>query len=333
MPWLYFNISIRITIANQLEFYTAHSIKIESSIEKLSDTAEIELPREFKNALRKSESVSLEQKRLLDYIKPGDQIKVEFGYDDDLRTEFEGYITEVGAEIPTVLKCEDEMYKLKKGKLINKTFPAIKLKQLLQTIAPGYEVDAPDMNLGKMTIEQATPYRVLERLKSDYGIRTFFKDGKLVAGMTVDIRPAEIHQFNFERNIRKSSDLVYRTKESRQLYIKAESMQKGGKKKVTYNFGTPGESEISLHAPINLSQAELKTWCEKYWASKVFDGFEGSIDGWCDPKTTIGSTAEITDPNYPDGHRNGQYFIEGVTVEVNATAGIKRQNKLSFKIK
>lgn len=53
------------------------------------------------------------------------------------------------------------------------------------------------------------------------------------------------------------------------------------------------------HAPINLSQAELKTWCEKYWASKVFDGFEGSIDGWCDPKTTIGSTAEITDPNYP----------------------------------
>lgn len=332
MPFLYFNIDIKITIAGKLEFFTAHSIKIESSIEKLSDTAEIELPREFKNAISKENSVSLEQKRLLDYIKPGDSIKIEAGYDGGLALEFEGYITEVGAEIPTVLKCEDEMYQLRKGKLINKTFSKVSLKQLLQHIAPDYEINALDIDLGKMTIENATPYKVFEKLKSDYGIRTFFKGKVLFAGLTIDLNPSEIHEYNFKKNIRKSSNLVYKTKESRQLYIKAESMQKGGGK-VSYNFGTPGESEITLHAPVNLSQSALKEWCEKYWQSKVFDGLEGSVDGWAEPKTTVGSTADITDPNYPDGHRNGQYFIEGVTTTINGSDGIKRENKLSFKIK
>lgn len=332
MPFLYFNIDIKITIAGKLEFFTAHSIKIESSIEKLSDIAEIELPREFKNAVSKDNSVSLEQKRLLDYIKPGDSIKIEAGYDGELALEFEGYITEVGAEIPTVLKCEDEMYKLRKGKLINKTFSKVSLRQLLQHVAPDYEIEAPGMDLGKMTIENATPYKVFEKLKSDYGIRTFFKQKTLFAGLTVDLNPSDIHEFNFTKNIRKSSNLVYKTKESRQLYIKAESMQKGGGK-VSYNFGTPGESEITLHAPVNLTQSGLKEWCEKYWQSKVFDGLEGSVDGWAIPKTKVGSTADITDPNYPDGHRNGQYFIEGVTTTINGSDGIKRENKLSFKIK
>lgn len=332
MPFLYFNIDFKITIAGKLEFYTTHSIKIESSIEKLSDTAEIELPREFKNAVQQDSSVSLEQKRLLDFMKVGDSIKIEAGYDNDLALEFEGYITEIGAEIPTVLKCEDEMYKLRKGKLINKTFSKVSLKQLLEFIAPGYEIEAPGMDLGKMTIENATPYKVLEKLKSDYGIRAFFKEQKLYAGLTIDLTPAEIHEFNFIKNIRKSSNLVYKTKDSRQLYIKAESMQKGGGK-ISYNFGTPGESEVTLHAPVNLSQPALKEWCEKYWESKVFDGLEGSVDGWANPKTTVGSTADITDPNYPDGHRNGQYFIEGVTTTIDGSDGIKRENKLSFKIK
>lgn len=334
MPYHYYNIDVRITIADKIQFNICKSIQIESTIEKLSDTAKIELPREFKNALMNDKGFSLERKNLLEYLKIGDSITIEAGYNGDLYTEFEGYLTEIGAEIPTVLECEDEMYKLKRAKLINKSFASVTLKELLKFIAPGYEIEALDMSLGKMLIERATPYKVIEKLKSDYGIRCFFKGKKLYAGMLVDFKPQTVHQFNFKRNIRSSSDLVYKTKEGRQLFIKAESMQKGGAtKKVTYEFGTPGESEVTLHAPINLTQSELKDWTEKYWNSKIFDGLEGSLDSWGLPRTETGDSAQIVDPNYPTGYRDGQYFIEGVTITIDESSGFKRQNKLSFKIK
>lgn len=334
MPIHYYNIDIRITIAERVQFYVAKSIKIESTIEKFADIASIELPREFKNAVENNKRLSIERKNLLEFIKVGDSIVIEFGYNGDLATEFTGYISDLGAEIPIVIDCEDEMYKLKKMPLINHTFKSANLKEVLQFIAPGYQINALDMPLGKYMIERATPYKVIEDLKDKYGVRCFFKGKVLYAGLTVDFKPQTKHKFIFGKNIRESSDLKYKVKSSRKRYVKAVSMQKGSaNKKVTYEFGDVGESEISLHAPLNLNQEQLKTWAEKYYNSIVFDGYEGSIDSWFYPRTEVGDSAEIIDPNYPDGYRNGQYFIDGVTTTVDDSGGIQRQNKISFKIK
>lgn len=332
--YLYFNIHLRITIADRLQFNIAKSIKIESTIEKFSDTAVIELPREFKNAIVNDQSFSIQKKNLLEHLKVGDSIIIEAGYDGELYTEFTGYINEVGAEIPIVIECEDEMYMLKKKPLINHTFKNTNLKELLQFIAPGYEVDALDLPIGKYMIERANPYKVIENLKEKYGVRCFFKGKKLYAGLTVDFRPQTVHEFTFGKNIRESSDLKYKTQTTRKRFIKAVSMQKGSaNKKVTYEFGDVGESEISLHAPLNLNKEQLKEWCEKTYNSLVFDGYEGSIDGWFFPRTEIGDSAKIKDPNYPTGYRDGQYFIDGITTTIDDSSGIKRQNKISFKIK
>lgn len=330
----YYNIDIRITIAERVQFHVAQSIKIDSSIEKFADTATIELPREFKNAVQDNNRLSLERKNLLEYVKVGDTIVIEAGYNGDLYTEFTGYISDVGAEIPIILECEDEMYRLKKMPLINHTFKSASLKEVLQFIAPGYQVNALDMPVGKYMIERATPYKVVEDLKDKYGVRCFFKGKVLYAGLTVDFKPQTRHSFTFGKNIRESTDLKYKVKTSRKRYIKAISMQKGSStKKVTYEFGDVGESEISLHAPLNLTQEQLKEWAEKYYNSIVYDGYEGSIDGWGLPRTEVGDSAQIKDPNYPTGYRDGQYFIDGVTTTIDGSDGIKRQNKISFKIK
>jgi len=330
----YFTIDIRITIAERIQFTIVKSIKIESTIEKFADTAIIELPREFKNAVDNNERLSLERKNLLEYLKVDDSIVIEAGYDGKLFTEFTGYISNIGAEIPILIECEDEMYKLKKMPLINHTFKAATLKEVLQFIAPGYQVNALDMPVGKYMIERATPYKVIEDLKEKFGVRCFFKGKILYAGLTVDFKPQRVHDFTFGKNIRGSTDLKYKTQASRKRLIKAVSMQKGGTdKKVTYEYGEPGESEISLHAPLNLNQEQLKEWTEKYYFSMVFDGYEGSVDGWFYPRTEVGDSANVKDPNYPTGYRDGQYFIDGVTTLINESDGIKRQNKLSFKIK
>lgn len=330
----YYNIDIAITIANKVRFHAVHSVRIVRSIEKMSSVAKVELPREFSNALENGKRLSLAKKRLLDYINVGDSIRIEAGYDGKMNLEFEGYIKEIGAGIPVFLECEDEMYKLRISSEINYTFPSASLKKLLEFIAPDYEVQANEMELGKFMISQATPYKVLEVLKKQYGIRSYFNGKVLTAGLPIDLANNKVHSFVFGRNIRKSSNLIYKTKKQRDKWVKAISMQKGeAKNKVVYEFGQKDGDRITLHAPVNLNKEQVKEWADNYYESVVFDGYEGSIESWAEPFTNCSDLIRITDPNYTDNHRDGTYMIETVTTDINGLAGIKRQNKLKFKMK
>ncbi len=329
----YYNISLKVRLGN-IEFETVNSIHIESDINKLTDIAKIELPREFREVKKDRGSLSFAGKNILNYIKVGDKVKIQAGYDaDNLQTEFTGYVTKIGADIPLVIECEDEMWQLKNKPLLNKTFAKVSLKKLLEFVAKDYEFEVLDMNLGKFMIQQASPYKVLEELKKQYGISCYFKEKTLRAGFIIDLEPTENHKFIFGKNIRQSSDLKFLTKENRKLFIKAESAQKGNlKQKVFYEFGEKGGSEITLHAPLNLNKSELKAWCEKYYNSKAFAGYEGNIKSWALPATKSGDSAVIKDPNYEDGHRDGRYLIESVVININETVGFERTNKISIKL-
>ncbi|MCT4698083.1 hypothetical protein [Tenacibaculum haliotis] len=333
MNYLYYNIDVRITINDAIQFSAVESIYIESTIDKFSDTAKITLPREFKNAQEKGKSLSLVQKNLLELIKSGDKITIEAGYNNELVTEFEGYIDEIGADIPLLLICEDEMYQLKKKEKINKTFASVKLDALLQFIAPDYKIEALNISLGKFMIENATPYKVIQELKKQYGIRCYFKNKTLVAGLAVDFKPSVSHDFVFGRNIRKSNSLKYATKEQRKRFYKGISHETGTSKKVTYEYGDKSGDHRTLHLPLNLSESEVKEWVHKTHDSNVYDGYGGSIESWAIPFTKAGDSAKLTDPNYPDKHRDMVLFIESVVVSINKSDGYKRTNKLSFKIK
>lgn len=85
----YYNICIRVTIAEKYEFYNVESITIKNSLETIADTAKVTIPRLF---LQKQEKSKETQKvNLIDVIKIEDKIKIEAGYDDKYSTEFEGY--------------------------------------------------------------------------------------------------------------------------------------------------------------------------------------------------------------------------------------------------
>nr|BFF39074.1 hypothetical protein BACY1_08790 [Tenacibaculum mesophilum] len=333
MNYHYYNIDVKVTINDLVQFTAVDSVRIENTVEKFSDIAKISLPREFKNARQGDQGLSLVQRNILDFISPGHTIKIEAGYNGNLTTEFEGYVDEIGADIPLVLTCEDEMYKLKKKAKVNKTFASVSLEDLVKFLAPEYEVEALQMPLGKFMIENATPYKVIEELKEKYGIRCYFKGKKLIAGLSIDFKPGTTHTFVFGRNIRKSSSLKYITKEHRKRFYKGISHQTGTSKKITYEFGDESGDHRTLHLPLNLSLSEVKEWVEKAHKDNVFNGYEGSIDSWAIPVTKAGDNAEIIDLNYPDKHRDMTLFIESVIVTINKTEGYKRENKLSFKIK
>ena len=86
----YLNINIRITVAGKIQFSAVKQIEIANSIELLTTTAKVELPREFKNTRKDGQSFSIERKNLLELIKVGDSIHIEAGYNGDYFTEFRG---------------------------------------------------------------------------------------------------------------------------------------------------------------------------------------------------------------------------------------------------
>lgn len=335
MNYLYHNIGLRIIIANNLQFTVCQSLHIESSVQVLSDTAKVELPREFKNAVDEvGKSINIAGKSILDYIKRGDAVKIEFGYDGDLQTEFEGYVTKIGAEVPLILECEDEMFQMKKAPRITKFIKSGKLIDILRAVIPAkYTIESnADYSIGKWLIEDATPYNVLEELREKAGIRAYFKNPTtLCVGMIVDFKAEAIHKFNFSENVRRGSSLKFEQKESKPVFLTVESKQSNGTV-LKVSTGEKGGDEKTIKLWPNMTQSELKLWADKQQSSVSYNGFEGSLDSWCYPRTNPGDAAQLYRPFYKDRHQDGRYFIESVTIDVNGTDGIKRTNGLSYKL-
>jgi hypothetical protein len=334
MNYLYYNICLRITIAENVVFNVCKSIHIEDSTQVLTNTAKVELPREFRNASNEAgKTVDISGRSILDFIKRGDAIKIEFGYDDDLQTEFQGYLTKIGADVPLVLECEDEMYQLKKAPRITKSVKSGNLKDVLKAVVPskyGIVCDG-EYTIGKWLIDNATPYEVLEELRTKLGLRSYFSSpDTLHVGMTVDFAPQEVYDFNFSQNVRRGSDLKFERKEDRPLEVTAKSKQKNGEE-LTYTTGEKGGDTFTLGLP-QLTMAQLKIWAKRTHSSRSFTGFEGTLNGWCYPRTRAGNAVNIYRPYYPDKHQDGRYFIESVTIDINASDGIKRAAKLGYKL-
>jgi hypothetical protein len=335
MNYLYHNISIRITIADNLEFTVCQSIRIESSVQVLANNAKIELPREFRNAVDEvGKSINIAGKSILDFMKRGNAVKIEFGYDGDLQKEFEGYITRIGAEMPLLLECEDEMWQLKKAPRITKFIKSGKLIDILKAVLPAkYTIECNgDYSIGKWLIEDATPYNVLEELREKAGIRAYFKNPTtLCVGMVVDFKAETVHKFNFSENVRRGSNLKFEQKESKPMFLTVESKQANGKS-LAVSIGEKGGDEKTIKLWPNMSKAELQVWANKQQQSVSYSGFEGTLDSWCYPRTKPGDAAQLHRPFYKDRHQDDRYFIESVSIDVNGSDGIKRTNNLSYKL-
>lgn len=346
MNYLYYNISLNITIGGKLAFAVAQSIHIESSVQALSDTAKIELPRAFKQVGNQVDRpVNIADKSILDFIKRGDSIKIELGYDGRLKTEFEGYITKIGAETPLLLECEDEMFQLKKAPRITKFIKTGKLLDILKAVVPSkYTIECNgDYSVKNWLIDKANAFETLEQLREKLGIRSYFKNPTtLIVGMIASVVPKteiekkaadekiKAHEFDFSTNVRRGSTLKFERKEDHVIEVIVESEQKNGQK-LQYVTGQKGGDVVNKSMP-GLTMSEMKEWAEMSLNSNYFDGFRGSFESWCYPRTRPGDAAQLYRPMYKDRHQDGRYFIEAVTIDVNGTDGIKRSNTLSYKL-
>lgn len=98
------------------------SVEIHKSVDLLADTAKIIIPGVVYN-----QSLDIEEK-----VKTGDSVTIKIGYDDNLITEFEGFIQRIDTDDSSLtFNCEDSIYLTRKP-VTDKQFNKTSMKEIAQ---------------------------------------------------------------------------------------------------------------------------------------------------------------------------------------------------------
>lgn len=322
---MYYEPNARITVGNVV-FNNVNKVEITESVKELGDKAIVVLPRNYKKLAGKS---------VLDYIKTGNPVKIDLGYNGQYFEEFSGFLGEIESSAPLILHVDDAFYPLKRNNF-TKAWETISLREVLQYIAPDYTIACPDVNLGTFQISNASSYRVIRELQQQYGFYSFIRGTTLTCQFAYDVRGTgnqftyALYSSNQLRMNVKKNDLKYHRAEDVKVRIRAISNQRNGKK-LKYEVGSEG-NQSSLRT-LNfgpLSMDELKEVANKWYNKLSFDGYSGSITGFAYPRTHAGDTLTIVDEEEPE--REGRYLVEKTIIRYDLTNGYERENTLSFKV-
>ena len=104
-------------------------VEIDQDISTLTDTCKITIPRKTS---WNGKAIAIGDDPI---IKRGDAVKVQLGYDGNLKTRFIGFVKDIKAGMPVTLDCEDSMFALKKQNLTF-NFQGGDIRTLLDLIMP-----------------------------------------------------------------------------------------------------------------------------------------------------------------------------------------------------
>jgi hypothetical protein len=292
------------------------SFKIESSWQNLSDTAEVVIAKKL----------YLEQgKRVFELLKAGDPIIIRGGYNGECFDEFKGFISEVLDDLPVMIKCEDNMYVLKRTSC-NISLTSTKLEDLLKKIVPTqFKINAMDVELGKVFFSKMTVSQVLLELKDKLGIYSYFVEDTLVSGkIYLDNPNTQKVKYEFSKNI-IANDLKYRRKEDIKIKVTMTSYLSNGTKK-TVTIGDEEGQEQKLVCSNISNENDIKKLAQKELDRLKIDGHVGTLTGYGIPFVGHGYTAQIINNEYPD--RTGNYYVDAVTTTLNNSGAYRRVLKI-----
>lgn len=308
------NLSSYITIGeapNQIFLDFVNQVDIETSFENMTDTAKIVIPRKLSF---KGKPLAVGNEAL---FKRGEKIKIELGYDANLKTVFQGYISRVHLSLPIVLECEDETYTLKKNILVNKTYESVSLTTLLKYIMPStveYTTNGFTFeNLGKIRItNRATTAMVLDMLRKSYNIYTFYRDGVFYIGLPFQTSLQKQKTFDFEKNIIDDKNLEWEQKDDVPIKVYGVSVQSDNTKFEYWypSKDTPGEQ--IKYSVAGISEADLKKAVIRHYDSFQFDGYKGSFLTFGEPLVNHGDVVKFNSEKLTE-RNEGVYLIKSVT--------------------
>ncbi|WP_234111469.1 hypothetical protein [Chryseobacterium sp. R2A-55] len=322
---------------------------IEKSVSNLADTATVVLPEADMNKVLKVQ----------DSIGRGDEITIDLGYDDNLVTEFIGYVKEITTNDSALqILCEDALFLFRKG-IADRFFGVKKMKKkkskddgdegesteeppavgkltsvkevaqyVISQIDKSYKLDCKyDIPYERFTIYQATGYDVLAKIQEETGADIFFD----MKTKTLCIYPAYTRKggeadYSMQHNIETSS-LEYKSAEDRKVEVTVESVGVSGEV-ISKTVGQAGGEKITKKVG-RMSAAAVKIIADTEYKNKMAPGYEGTFDAWLIPFVEPSYTIGIYDDDYP--YKDGKYYTESVTVNFSEAGG-KRTITPSIKL-
>jgi hypothetical protein len=304
-------------------------VVVDRSVEQLADTAVITLPGTAYN-----KTLDVESK-----IKRGDKIAVQFGYDNSLVDEFDGYLESIHTDDESItINCEDPIF-LYRVALDNIELKAPTVKSILdyvnQKVSAYYPNDDPftlncdyDFSYDKFVINNATGYDVLKQIQDEAKPNVYLK------GHVLHVHPQYSQIFgsavyDFSVNIdSEGCELKYRDIDERKLMIEVEAKGKDGKV-VKIDVGSIGGDKETLKISGVTNIDSLKKLAQERLNQKAYTGLEGSFKSWLVPYCDAGYKAKIIDKDYE--YKNGWYYVLGVKTEFSKNAD-SREIKLGKKL-
>jgi hypothetical protein len=285
------------------------SVKVENSWRNLTGKASVQVPARW--------LFQHNRLRIKDWLRRGDPITIELGYNKTMVEEFTGYITDVKPGIPVTLNCEDEMYRLKRWP-VKYSSGGVRLPALLRAICPpGTKINALDTDLGHFKAANVTVAKVLEKLKEMYGFASYFRNGTLYCGKVYrETDEPTKTAFNFQRpglGAVLDDSLEYRTADDLKVIVTATSHQLKGKDlKVVVGDVTALDAEPRTLQYFNLdSEADLRAAANRDVQKLKVEGYKGSFTTYGLPSVQHGQLAGISNSEYPE--RDGDFFIDATS--------------------
>jgi phage protein D len=262
-------------------------------------------------------------------VQTGDTVEVKLGYEGyALQTEFSGFVAEVMPTIPLGLRCEDAMYALKRREVTPKTWRQTTLRDVLQYVVPDARIGkVPAIALAPFRLDRVTAFEVLRKLKDEYGLAAYFRDGVLFVGLpyTEFENPRRVI-YDLQRTI-SANNLTYRRREDVRMGAKVVGIRPNNKRVTTHVGDSDGEQR-TFHYRLDATQNEaaavraLRELGEAELAKYRYEGYRGTVSAFGLPHVIHGEVADLRDNLYPA--RSGRYLVDKV-VTTFGTGGFRRE--------
>lgn len=295
---------------------TMESVDIKRSVELLSDTAAVVIPATVFNY-----AINIEDK-----LKVGDAVEIRLGYNDDLQTEFKGYLKAIRTDGGSLtLECEDGIYLFRKS-LKDEELKNVNVSAILQKVCSqvgGFQVSCDyDFSYDKFVISNATGYDVLKKIQDEASPNIYLKDNTLHVHPQYAEIFGDMQYYDFSKNIeREGTDLKYKSADDRKLLVVVESKDATGKT-ISVEKGTTGGDRMTIKMSGVTSRASLEAKAQQVLEQKVYTGYEGSFHAWLLPYVDAGYKVKITDPDYE--YKDGTYYVVSVETAFSRNGGVRK---------
>lgn len=290
-------------------FRYINSLEVVEDYQTLTNTMELVLPRKV---MYQDKLMNLPDTGVL---MKGLPVVARIGYDNNLKTVFEGYVRSYTTSFPIVVSCEDEAFLLKQQSVKPKSWKSAKLKEVLEyiqgytTSTAGMQVD--DINLGQFHIlEPVTPAKVIEEIKKTYSLFVYYWNNVLYAGRSHWDGQQDEYNFAIGWNV-IDNNLEVIDEDDQKLKLTAISILDDNTK-LTETVGDADGDQRTWYFRNVTSKSDLKSFAEQKLIELKYSGLKGSFTTFGHNVVKQGNIVNLNDQLDYNADMTGRYLVDKV---------------------